>query len=112
MKNLKTLNLKKNRKVKLLGKFDNLLLAYFDKSWIIEKDFINKVWGKAGQVEAVILYNNKIIGTWRYKIINNKINFDILLFYNFKESIINQICKETERIADFFNVKIKKVSFN
>ena len=98
----KYITLKNNRKLKLLGKFDNLLLAYFNKEWIIEKHFIKKVWGKAGQVEALILYNNKIIGTWRYKIINYKINFDIFLFYNFKEEIINQIYKETERIAVFF----------
>ena len=39
----KYITLKNNRKVKLLGKFDNLLLVYFNKEWSIEKHFIKKV---------------------------------------------------------------------
>lgn len=47
----------------ILPQFDSLLLAYYDKSWIIEQQFIRRVWRVAGQVEGVVLQHGRAITT-------------------------------------------------
>ncbi len=49
----------------ITGKFDPICLSYQDKSWLIDKEYNSKVWGKAGIVEAVILMDGTIAATWR-----------------------------------------------
>ncbi len=49
----------------ITGKFDPICLSYQDKSWLLEKPFYSRVWGKAGIVEAVILEKGEIVATWR-----------------------------------------------
>ncbi len=49
----------------ITGKFDPICLSYQDKSWLIDKAYHSKVWGKAGIVEAVILVDGAIAATWR-----------------------------------------------
>ena len=52
--------------VKLLYRFDPLLLASKDKDWIIEPCHRTQVWRPAAHVSAVILVGGRILGTWRY----------------------------------------------
>lgn len=66
----KDLNILKNKikiPIIILGKFDNICLSYEDKTWLLDNKFKNKIWGKAGIVEAVILFNGEVIATWRRK---------------------------------------------
>ncbi len=49
----------------ILGKFDSICLSYHDKSWLLAQEHLPKVWGKAGIVEAVILWKGEIVATWR-----------------------------------------------
>ncbi len=49
----------------ITGKFDPICLSYQDKSWLIDKEYNSRVWGKAGIVEAVILIDGTIVATWR-----------------------------------------------
>lgn len=51
----------------ILAKFDPICLSYNDKSWLLETNFKNKVWGPAGIVESIILLDGKIVATWRLK---------------------------------------------
>lgn len=74
----------------ITSKFDNILLAYSDKSWIVEKKLFRKVWIKSGLVEAVIIYHNQVVGIWRYKK-GNSIRVYIKLFYDLNENIKNLI---------------------
>ena len=52
--------------VKLLHRFDPLLLASTDKTWLIEQRYYKQVWRTGGHVDAVILVGGRIAGTWRY----------------------------------------------
>ena len=52
--------------VRLLYRFDPLLLATKDKSWLIDEEHYKKVWRPGGHVEAVLLVRGRIGGTWRY----------------------------------------------
>ncbi|WP_298490591.1 winged helix DNA-binding domain-containing protein [uncultured Chloroflexus sp.] len=50
----------------LLGRFDPLLLATRDRSWLVDAVDYKQVWRPAGHVEATILLAGRIAGTWRY----------------------------------------------
>ena len=52
--------------VKLLHRFDPLLLATKDKDWLIEPRYKKRVWRPAAHVNAVVLVGGRIAGTWRY----------------------------------------------
>ena len=85
----------------ILNKFDNICLAYSDKSWLVNPCFIKNIWNKAGIVEAVILVEGEIVATWRkknktiiifnFKPINSKNRKEIVK--HFEEFYGNVICK-------------------
>jgi hypothetical protein len=52
-------------KVALLAKFDPLTLGHFDKSLFLPLTDRERVFRKAGQVEAGVLIDGKFAGTWR-----------------------------------------------
>jgi hypothetical protein len=52
--------------VKLLHRFDPLLLATRDKSLLIDEAHYKKVWRPAAHVEPVLLVHGRIAGVWRY----------------------------------------------
>lgn len=52
-------------KVALLAKFDPLTLGHFDKTLFLPLKDRDRVFRKAGQVEAGILVDGKFAGTWR-----------------------------------------------
>lgn len=87
----------------ITSKFDNIFLAYANKSWIIDNALINQVWIKSGIVEAAIIYHNKIIGTWRYKK-GKIIRSYIKLFYDLDNDVKKQILEKIENIlVGFWN---------
>ena len=53
--------------VVLLPKFDVLLLARKDKSWLVDDQYYKRIHGKAGQVEAAVLLSGRAAATWRIK---------------------------------------------
>lgn len=91
-----------NKSCILLPKFDPLLLAFEDKSWLIPDCHQKEVWKVAGQVEGVILSEWKAIGTWKYKIKIQKLDFTITMFsdnYELSQELLFQSC---EKIANYF----------
>ncbi len=51
--------------LRLLAKFDPLVLAHKDKTLLIPEQAYKRVFRKAGQVEAVVLDRGTFVGTWR-----------------------------------------------
>ncbi len=87
----------------ILSKFDPLLVAYKDKSWILEELDSKVVWKKAGQVEAVILDKSGIIATWRMKCTQNKV---VVIIYP-----VTTISKEMlTRIENKFKVLMSRMN--
>ena len=52
--------------VRLLYRFDPLLLATKDKTWLIDTELKRRVWIGAAHVNAVLLAGGRVAGTWRY----------------------------------------------
>lgn len=86
----------------LLGKFDPLLLAYSDKSWISDTSYIPKIWRKAGQIEGVILRKYKAVGTWRMSIGAESIHYTV---NPFSKISVNQLLIKFREVTDFYGMK-------
>lgn len=52
--------------VRLLYRFDPLLLSHRDKGWLIEPEYHPAIWRPAGHIEGTILIHGRIEGSWRY----------------------------------------------
>ncbi len=52
--------------VRMLGRFDPLLLAHKDKDWVVPDPYYDWVWRPAGHIEAVVLAHGRAVATWRY----------------------------------------------
>lgn len=51
----------------ILSKFDPLMVSYKDKSWLLNDLNARTIWGRGGQIEAVILDEEGIMASWRMK---------------------------------------------
>lgn len=86
-----------------LGKFDPLLLAYDDKTWLIEEKYINQIWKKGGQVEGVVLKNYLLIGIWKCSRKNNMLSFVYKKVSDVKENYMKEVEKYFINLCFCFN---------
>ena len=100
-----------NESIKLLGKFDPLFVSFSDKSWIATPEQQKAIWRPAGHVEAVVLINGKLAGTWRYSIKGKKINFSIHPFLRITSSQKKKIAVEAKKIAQFLEKQLDKIEY-
>ncbi len=91
--------------VRLLAKFDPLVLAHKDKALFIDPQFRKRVFRIAGQVEAVVLINGVAAGTWRMDRKAKRLDFTVEPFRKYGKREIGRIGKEAERIAKAVGVK-------
>ncbi len=52
--------------IRMLYRFDPLLLGHKDKTWIVDPAHYGQVWRPAGHVEGTLLEHGHVAGTWRY----------------------------------------------
>lgn len=50
--------------VLLRGRFDPVLLAHADKTWVVQSDWRSRVWSRNADVAAVVLVRGFIVGVW------------------------------------------------
>ncbi len=86
---------------RLLFRFDPLLLATRDKTWLIEAEHKRKVWAPSAQVEAVLLVRGRIAGTWRYERRAKVLRFRLQPFGALTGPVKKKLTQEAERIAAF-----------
>ena len=93
--------------VRMLGRFDPLLLAHKDKGWVVPEKFYARVWRPAGHIEAVVLAHGRAVATWRY----DRIGAGTLAVrvFPFKGALPQYVGKEVRRqakeVARFFGLK-------
>jgi hypothetical protein len=88
--------------VSLLPKFDALVLAHrgSDKSRLVTPSSLySRIYGVAAQVEAVVLLNGEITGTWRYKAASRKMTLTFNMFRALQKPEQSKIAKEAEKFA-------------
>lgn len=87
--------------VKLLPKFDALVLAHrgSDKSRLVDPTLYSRIYGKAAQVEAVVLLDGEIVATWRYKAAARKMQLTFNMFRTLRTPEQRKIITEAETFA-------------
>ena len=88
--------------LRLLHRFDPLVLAHKDKSWIVDDKHYKAVWRKAGYVEAVVLKHGRMVGTWGYKKGARGIKIWIAPFKTLLKRDAAILGREAESVAAYF----------
>ena len=97
--------------VRLLGRFDPLLLAHRVKDWVVPAKYYDRVWRPAGHIEATVLAHGRAVATWRY----DRIGAGQLAIrvFPFRAPLPRHVGKEVRRqareVAHFFELTLADV---
>ncbi len=91
--------------VRLLYRFDPLVLATKDKSWLIEDEYYKRVWRPSAHVEAVLLARGRIAGTWRYDRGAGGLHVRVSPFAKLSRAVLLAAEKQAAAIAGFLQLK-------
>ena len=94
--------------VLLVYRFDPLVLAHKDKSWLVKPENYNKVWRPAGHIEGMIIDKGQGCGIWRFE---KKSKLDLLVQYFGKPSgkVEKAVDRHGKKLAGFFQVPFGSV---
>ena len=85
-------------KPRLLAKFDPYVMSHKDKSLYLPEKLAPHVFRPAGQVEATILVDGVIRGTWRAERAGKNLTIKVEPFEAFGSRLLKQIQKEAEGV--------------
>jgi hypothetical protein len=94
--------------LRLLPKFDALIMTRHDKSLWLEDRHRNQVVRPAAQIEAVVLSRGKVIGTWRSRRTDDRLLVEVFPFG--RAPSLPLVEREARRIARAFDCKNLEVS--
>ena len=97
--------------VKLLYRFDPLLLGHKDKSWIIHRKHYDKVWITAGHINGTILAGGRIQGTWNYKRKGKALEITLKPFRKFGQRLVREVEQEAKGVTEFFGLHLGEVKW-
>jgi hypothetical protein len=97
--------------VRLLGRFDPLLLAHKDKDWIVPEPHYARVWRPAGHIEAVVLDHGRAVATWRYDRVGaGSLRVRVFPFRaRLPVRVSKAIKRQAKSVAAFFGLKLDEV---
>lgn len=96
--------------VRLLYRFDPLLLGLKDKSWLLPAHFYNQVWRSGGHVEAVLLVKGRVAGTWRYNRRNQGLEIVVRPFAKLGKTVGDAVHRQARSVARFFNLTLEELT--
>jgi hypothetical protein len=97
------------RTVRLLYRFDPLLLAHKDKRWIVPPAHHKQVFRIAGHIEGVVLDAGVAMATWRYERKARGLNITLEPFTKLLQRVRRQIEKQATPIANFFDLPLMEI---
>jgi len=95
--------------VHMLYRFDPLLLAHKDKSWLVAPEHYKRVWRPAGHIEGTIVEYGRLIGTWRYKRTSRHLSITIDPFMPLPQHVQSVVEQKAEAIANFFGLQLAEL---
>jgi hypothetical protein len=93
--------------VRLLPKFDALIMGHKDKSRLIDSNVREKVFLPTAEVSATLLLNGSVQGVWNIKRDKKSWKLTISLFRAISEEEIESIEEEVERMRKFTSFEIE-----
>lgn len=95
--------------VRLLYRFDPLVLATKDKSWLVDEANAKKVWRPAAHVEPVLLVKGRIEGTWRYDRRASGLRVEMRPFAPLARTVRARLESQAAGVADFLGLELGDV---
>jgi hypothetical protein len=92
--------------VYLLPAFDEYLVGYKERKYMLASEHTRKVIGANGLFYPVILVNGKATGIWKRKTTRQAIRIEKSLFEAISKANETRIIKETKKIAAFYDVEL------
>jgi len=92
--------------VKLLYRFDPLLLATRDKTSLVDEAHYKKVWRAAAHVEPVLLVHGRIAGVWRYDRKARGLQIQLSPFAPLSKTIHKAAERQAASVAEFLNLPL------
>jgi hypothetical protein len=97
--------------IRMLARFDPLLLAHKDRSWIVDLELNRRVSRIAGHIEGVVLDRGQIVATWRYVRKGKGLLVTVEPFGKLRKPVQNKLPKLAERVANFFGVPLHELAY-
>ncbi len=99
--------------VRMLGRFDPLLLAHRVKDWVVPADAYDRVWRPAGHIEGIVLESGRAVATWRYERIGaGQLSIRVFPFRPpLPLRVSKEVRQQAKRVAQFFGLRLAGVRF-
>ncbi|HAJ36072.1 MAG TPA: winged helix DNA-binding domain-containing protein [Chloroflexi bacterium] len=98
------------RTVRMLYRFDPLLLAHKDKRWIVPTAHHQQVFRIAGHIEGVILEGGVAVATWRYIRKTGGLFITLTPFKRLSQRVRRAVEKQALQLAHFFGLPLAEVN--
>lgn len=96
--------------LRLLYRFDPLLLGIKDKAWIVDTADYARVWRPAGHIEAVLLDHGRIAGVWRYDRAGNNLTLTLQPFAPLPAHLRTAVEQQAAAVAQFFGTRLAELA--
>ncbi len=97
--------------IKLLYRFDPLLLGIKDKAWIVDARHYKRVFRIAGHIEGTLLERGRIAGTWRYDRKDSGVAISLFPFSSLSKGVRAAIEENAKGVARFLGLPLTDLSF-
>jgi hypothetical protein len=96
--------------IKMLYRFDPLLLGVKDKTWIVDSRHYKRVFRQAGHIEGTLLVHGRAAGTWRYARRDSGLVIALAPFSPLPRHVRAEVEKQAQGIAQFFDLPLADLS--
>jgi len=97
--------------VRMLYRFDPLLLGHRYRTWVIAPQYAQRVARLAGHIEGVVLDRGMIVATWRYVRKGKGLIITVEPFGKLRKPVQRALPKLGERVARYFGVPLQELVY-
>lgn len=88
-------------RVWLLGRFDATVLAYQDKTWVVDEAWKRKIWTNNADVRPVVLVEGRAVGIWKWRAEKEGGVIRIELFYLINDAL-EEVVNRAKEVGLFY----------
>ncbi|MCB0077890.1 MAG: AlkZ family DNA glycosylase [Anaerolineales bacterium] len=96
--------------VRMLYRFDPLLLAVKDKSWLVDDAHYKRIWRPAGHIEGTIIDHGRAVATWRYQRKSSGLSIGVSPFAPLPTHVQRAVEGQAQAIAAFFGLPLQEIT--
>ncbi|MGB9135131.1 MAG: crosslink repair DNA glycosylase YcaQ family protein, partial [Candidatus Bathyarchaeia archaeon] len=105
MKNVAFIDLDEEAPLRLLPKFDSMLLGHKDRARIIQEKHKKRVFKpKVGDISATVLADGRIVGTWKQKKTKKTLTITLELFEKIGKEDLKQAEREAKELSHYMGL--------